>query len=485
MRTSPNWTPCANPSISDPPLNVIRLLNHTAELTRDFRHNNPPADRAAGEFFRTRRYLGSHERQFVGDAFFTLLRHLRRIDRAILIALENYPVDKDVSRATAFPCDHPPNDRVWANPGNAPREWTKFDNWLELVRAALAAEEFRPGTLREASNGLAETWWGAYPVYDAEWMRGTLAKAAQTSRRLRDEPKSAEPAVKHSIADWMWGLMGYGLRVGEMEQLAGALNHPAPVCVRPNLLATTADELQEALEAKGLFERRGEIVTDCLVLKRRARTGDLPGEREGAAEYQDESSQFAATLVAAEPGQVVIDACAGAGGKALQIAALNRNQARILAHEPVERRRKALVERATGAGARIEILERRQDAPMADWVVVDVPCTGSGVIRRSPDRKWRCTRGELERRVQTQRRILAEWSEKVRAGGMLAYMTCSLFADENSAIVDHFLDTHKDFARSPLPDVIRRDMRTREGDAQLLPHRHGTDGFFVSLLRRS
>jgi 16S rRNA (cytosine967-C5)-methyltransferase len=202
----------------------------------------------------------------------------------------------------------------------------------------------------------------------------------------------------------------------------------------------------------------------------------------GQVEVQDLGSQLVLESVGPQPGGRWLDACAGAGGKSLQLARLLGADGSVEAHDI---RRAALAElqsRAARAGARNVRTISQPSVGDYDGVLVDAPCSGSGTWRRAPHLKWATTPGIVAHRAALQQELLASFAGGVRPGGLLVYATCSLCQQENAAIVTAFLATHPDFSSAPLA----RTFGFEPGPAGLtiLPARHDTDGFFVSALRR-
>jgi 16S rRNA (cytosine967-C5)-methyltransferase len=221
----------------------------------------------------------------------------------------------------------------------------------------------------------------------------------------------------------------------------------------------------------------------------------------GLVEVQDEGSQLAAMLAAPTPGDTVIDLCAGGGGKTLALAALTQNRGRIIATDADIRRLAPIHARlARAAATNVEVRTPRGAAPVlddlaaaADLVLIDAPCTGIGAWRRNPDAKWRVRPGALEQRIREQDEVLARAAPLVRAGGRIAYITCSLLPEENGERVRAFMAAHPEFAVLPVGDVVRAlpdpvtfqsaALATPEG-LMMTPRRTGTDGFFVAIMAR-
>lgn len=223
---------------------------------------------------------------------------------------------------------------------------------------------------------------------------------------------------------------------------------------------------------------------------------------DGWYEIQDEGSQLASLLSGARPGETVIDLCAGGGGKTLSLAAMMRNEGRLVASDDDPRRLAPIHERLRRAGAQAEIRTPRTGRAradvlgdldgQADRVLVDAPCTGSGTWRRNPDAKWRLRPNALTLRVADQATVLDRAARLVRPGGRITYITCSLLPEENDAAVAGLLGrTGEDFSVVPARDGVEAlspalapALRFTEHGLQMSPARTGTDGFFVANLRR-
>ncbi|ATQ70048.1 MULTISPECIES: RsmB/NOP family class I SAM-dependent RNA methyltransferase [Methylosinus] len=225
-----------------------------------------------------------------------------------------------------------------------------------------------------------------------------------------------------------------------------------------------------------------------------------PAFVKGHVEPQDEGSQLAALLCAAEPGEQVLDYCAGGGGKTLALAGQMHNRGQIYAFDDDGRRLTPIYPRLERAGARnVQVRAPRGGADMladlearCDLVLIDAPCTGTGTWRRHPDAKWRLAPGALAARLEEQRELLAKAPLYVRPGGRLVYVTCSLLRDENEAQIAAFLAEHSGFAAVPaeeaaaaaqLPELARFASSLGLG-LRLTPRVSGTDGFFVCVMRR-
>jgi 16S rRNA (cytosine967-C5)-methyltransferase len=226
-----------------------------------------------------------------------------------------------------------------------------------------------------------------------------------------------------------------------------------------------------------------------------------PAFLKGLVEVQDEGSQLAALFAGAKPGEQVLDLCAGAGGKTLALAAMMANKGQIFATDDDKRRLAPIHDRLKRSGARnvqvrtpksiggeIDDLTGRMDL-----VVIDAPCTGTGAWRRNPDAKWRMRPGALEQRLNDQAEVLDRAVPMLKAGGRIAYITCSVLAEENGGQVRAFLARHPGFTVAPPADVMAalgeraflfgKAVRTTPEGLLMTPRTTDTDGFFVSILR--
>jgi 16S rRNA (cytosine967-C5)-methyltransferase len=282
----------------------------------------------------------------------------------------------------------------------------------------------------------------------------------------------------------------------ERAEEGAALSTRAPLDLRVNLLKAEREEDLPKLAPVGLRIRLSADAKNPAIHAE-------PVFRKGEIEVQDEGSQLAALLAGARPGEQVIDLCAGAGGKTLALAATMENRGQIYATDIDKRQLAPIHERIARASARnIQVRTPRGEADVvadlagrADLVLIDAPCTGTGTWRRNPDAKWRVRPGALAERVKQQAALLDRAATLVKAGGRIAYVTCSVLEDENGDQVRAFLARTAGFTLEN-PGEVARPLGERAYlfnravlicDAGLLmtPRRTGTDGFFVSLLRRT
>lgn len=260
-----------------------------------------------------------------------------------------------------------------------------------------------------------------------------------------------------------------------------ALLDRAPLDVRVNTLKTTRHEIDLPFAAEPTAAEQG------LRLQQGAAVEASEAYRDGLVEVQDTGSQFACQSVGAQPGELVIDLCAGAGGKSLHLAAMMDNSGRLIAADTDRRRLANLPPRISRSGARViesvllnpgqELEALAEFAGKADRVLVDAPCSGTGTWRRKPEARWRLTPERLEAFAKTQDALLDIAARLVRPGGAVHFVTCSLLDEEGADRAAAFLKRHKGWRALPI-DLPAGSARGH--GLRLTPHHDGTDGFFIA-----
>lgn len=325
----------------------------------------------------------------------------------------------------------------------------------------------------------------------------TETEMAALSRVMREDLPAH---VVGDIPEWLLPSfeMLFGARAAEE---GAALARRAPIDLRANTLKTTRDEVLDLL--KRFQAEAGPLSPHAVRIpppghdKRNANVEAEPAHGRGLYEIQDVGSQVAALMTGAKPGETVADICAGAGGKTLALAAMMNNEGHISAYDSDRHRLRPIFERLQRAGAaNVEVIaaedSRKLTSQLYDCVVIDAPCSGSGSWRRKPDAKWRLTPKQLQQRLKEQYQVLEQGAALVKPGGRLAYITCSLLPEENARQIDDFLSRHPDYGIIPYREQWRATMggdapRSAGGSATTLllsPAQHGTDGFFIAVLRK-
>lgn len=422
-------------------------LSAAIEVLEDIERRHRPAADALKDWGLSHRFAGSGDRAGIGNIVYDALRHRRSAA---------WLMQGDDARALAL------GALVTMAPSTP-----------EALAAELAADNFAPQDIDTAA----------------------IERAAATSRveapaGIRaDCPQWCEPLLEETFGD-------------DWVDEAAALAARPPLDLRVNTLKADAGKVAAALSRSDAqscaIAPHGLRIAATRGFGRHPNVQAEPAFQKGWFEVQDEGSQVVAALAGAAPGIQVLDFCAGAGGKTLAMSAAMDNRGQIFAHDADRQRLAPTFERLKRAGCRnvqvvadVEGLEPLSD--QMDLVLVDAPCTGSGTWRRRPDAKWRLTERQLAVRQGEQDAILEAAARFVRPGGRLAYVTCSVFCQENAARVAAFRARQPEFApidhhalwQGFAPAGAPTPRFDAEGGLSLSPARTGTDGFYICVLEKT
>jgi len=401
--------------------------------------------------FRRERSLGARDRRFVSEVLYGLIKHVRRIDAALAAGgLRSHSIAPDRERLLAY-------------------LMLEYGVSVDVV-----------------GHKASRVNWSA------------VASIDDKLRQIRNPVERI--GTLRSFPDWLMARLVAQLGADEADALAQALNRRAPMTVRVNSLLGSRDELVEALASEGIESHAGRFAPLAVQVDTRTNLFGLDAFKRGLFEAQDEGSQLIADLVAPPPKGILVDACAGAGGKTLALAAALANKGRVVACDvsaPKLKELKRRSRRATVSNLQVVTLDRDTELPGAvtalqkriDRVLVDAPCTGIGSLRRNPEARWRLTEADADRMPELQRGICERFLAAVGPGGRLIYATCTVLRDENEAVVEALLDAHPDLELMPAKAVWGKERATPISDPSgtflsVAPHTHGTDGFFAAVLRR-
>ncbi|HVQ10326.1 MAG TPA: RsmB/NOP family class I SAM-dependent RNA methyltransferase, partial [Methyloceanibacter sp.] len=380
-----------------------------------------------------------------------------------------------------------------------------FDSLRKRASSAFAMGDDSPRAL--VLRTLVSSWGLTPEAVAALANGGRFAPPPLTPAEIeglkREVPKDAPVSIQGDFPTWLDPLFERAFGVHAAEEGA-ALAARAPVDLRVNTLKTTREKVLHAL-------RRFEAAAtphSPLGIRIAAGTGPSrsphveaePGHGKGWYEVQDEGSQVATLLAGPKPKEQILDLCAGAGGKTLGLAATMGNTGQLYAYDADRMRLRPIFERLKRAGVRnAQVLDPGDAQALAglegkmDCVIVDAPCTGSGVWRRRPDAKWRLSPQMLEARLAEQTAVLDQAAPLVKPGGRLAYVTCSVLPSENRDQVEAFLSRFPQYSILPWPSLWEASPlsaappQSADGSGQTLlmtPRTFGTDGFFVAVLER-
>ncbi len=413
-------------------------LDVAAEALREVLKFQAPADATVAQFYRQNRALGPKDRQQLTQTIYEVLRRKPQWQHLAL-----------------------------GGPGALERR---------LILLAWQGERQR------VESGLG--------AEEREW----LARAQQV-----DLSSLAEP-LRHNLPMWLAQPLKTEVPDGGFWALVEALNQPASLDLRVNVLKAKRPDMLKQLAEAGVNAQATPFSPWGLRVQGKPNLQKVPLLTSGQLEVQDEGSQLLALLTGAGRGELVVDFCAGAGGKTLALGAMMRNTGRLYAFDVAAHRLESLKPRLQRSGlsnAYLSAIAHENDerllrlAGKADRVLVDAPCSGTGTLRRSPDLKWRQSAQGIEALCVQQQAILRSAARLLRSGGRLVYATCSLLQAENEAVAAQFdKDQASAFIRVPADEILDGLVPnpavspTSGGNLRLWPHLHATDGFFAAVWRR-
>ena len=457
------------------PARLRTLLDQAAELARLLLKSSQPPRELVSRTLHGRKRLTADERQFISSAAHHALR-CWRFSRHCALDLDG---DVDL-RPTETECRTVTAAAVLLADAELLPDPTLTD-----IRGIAAP------TLTEAASLLLRD----SAAIDPELLRTRALDLARRAELLRANPPSdgdeesarQTAALRASLPGWIvrsWRDQPDPLSFAAILDIGMALCAPPPLTVRVNRLRSDPAGLMAAFAGAGIDARRHTLLGDALVLTERIQLIDTPWYHDGLFEVQDAGSQLIALACRAVEGTSVLDACAGGGGKTMQLADLLRDRASITACDIERPKLRGLEQRAARLGlqgVRTQHVPATGenlpgiDAQAYDTVLVDAPCSGFGTVRRNPAHKWRLAERTVTRLAERQEAILTRYAQAVRPGGTLVYATCSLLPQENANVVSRFLEKNPSFHPDPLPIA--------EGDQHMLlirPDQYDSDGFFVA-----
>ena len=411
-----------------------KLLDSATDALGQVLKFEHPADAVLSNYFKQHHALGQSDRAFVAEAVFGVLRHKRVLDHLT-----------------------------------------------------------ESGTAR----GLLLGWLARYSGSSVRDLAPLVKPAeADTMAQLEAAEIGNLPLpVRAELPDWVCERLSTRLSDTELLALGAALQQSAPLDLRVNTVISDRSSALRALGASGIQAKATPYSPIGVRLAGKPAINREPLFAKGAVEVQDEGSQLVAYLMAPRRHDLVVDFCAGAGGKSLMLGAMMSSQGRVYAFDVSPGRLSRLKPRLKRSGLsnlHPHLLRNEHDpkvkrlAGKIDRVLVDAPCSGLGTLRRNPDLKWRQTPESVAEMRVKQAAILGVASTLVKPGGRLVYATCSLLAEENEEIVASFLATHPEFVPLNCELLLRQhDIEIKTGEQmRLWPHIHGTDGFFAAALER-
>lgn len=432
-------------------MSPVSLIGHCRELLELIvEAPSRPADQTISRFFRDRRYLGARDRGFISDTVYSTLRGVLRVRALCADLLERKSPDREAR--------------------------------IQLAAELLSVEnEKHQPSISDIRDGARITNEQTIEI------KQRLAVAEEIIKAMEEPERSA---TEFGLPIWFASRMLVQFGEEEGRKVMSSLNQQAPITLRCNRLKGSRDELRGLLVQRGISSALGVYSPDALVLERRMNANAIPEFKEGWFELQDEGSQMLSVLLDPRPNWQVFDACAGAGGKTLHLAAIMKGRGSVVAHDVHNRRleeirprlRRNNTQNVRVMDHRAFLFQREELRGRFNAVVIDAPCSGTGTLRRNPGARLMLEESMVARVTRLQAEILDEYSELVQPNGLLMYATCSLLREENEAQVHAFLERRNGWVIQAIN--APEEMVDADGYFHTFPHRHGTDGFFAAVLRR-
>lgn len=483
------------------------LIKHSASLYKIIVKSPQPSDKIASEYFRSKKYLGSKDRKIISElVFFTLRNKLLCEHSYAVFPVELAKMSKNV--LSEFP-DLP--TIIFSLLLNQTILDQKIDFFSLFPESLFDSSIDFTSNIQTSIINLFDTTQDV----SKNWIDQLNNLIIVINNSFNDLSPNLPDYTKifieylqkyKSFPEWIINnlLISSKFSYKDVFELATAYLSPADVCIRFNNNLLSQSDTINGLADEGIDTTKGIISPVCLRLTRRAQLAESIYFKNGSIEVQDEGSQLISYALGVEPKDKVLDACAGAGGKSLHIAAIQNNQGTIVSSDTEFMRIKELAKRSQRAGldsihtfilqknifkplnnSKVRVLENSFDA-----VLVDAPCSGMGTLRRDPMKKYRTTERLVSKLAVKQFEILEYYSKYVKSGGVLVYATCSILAMENDDVVTKFLDNNSEFVPDALKNVFEKydiNIPFLENDdykLTLYPHLYKTDGFFMARLRK-
>ncbi len=499
-------------------MNLIGLIDTTAQTLAVVRKNSQPSDKIAANFLKQKRSLGSNDRRFVLDLLFFILRNhslfeylteevskselylkipldlsknengkAKTLDSlTILIAiavvlnsnhfknelnLEIYVNKKEISGYDSF-------DKLFSQNLTTYSNWTELEilNWIDYLINLL--ELIFNSSNNEINN---------FNNYETSNLKYSY--------------------IRYSIPEWIVKelLINTSLDINNIFKLAQSFTKSAPITLRINDRQLNMQQIIEELNNGDISLTKGTLSPLAYHLSKRIYLSEHPLYKAGAIEIQDEASQLVSFSIAPEKSWNVLDACAGAGGKSLHLAYLQNDEGNIVALDNEFARLKEIPKRAQNGGFRsinTYLVNKNNEPQIKDGnikffnkrsfnaILIDAPCSGMGTLRREPLKKFRTTSRLVEKLSGLQFNILNHYSQYLKIGGVLVYATCSIMPQENDLVVARFLEENPDFAPDPLTPAFGKygitipDLNPEDFKYTFYTHLYGTDGFFVARMKK-
>lgn len=417
------------------------MIQHVQKLLEQLLKFEHPTDQILSKYYKEHRQLGARDRATISDTVYSVIRELMRFKNIIkhTPGLNEMPLERKLAILA----------------------WAGDNAWLEKK---LSTDELN-------------------------WLKGAQQR----------EENTIPFSERYSLPEWLLHAVEAQIGASQIEAFARSMLQTASLDLRVNTLKDKREQVRAELLMTGVHTDYTPYAPNGLRLLEKSSLLQQPLYQQGVVEIQDEGSQLLACLVGAKRNEIIIDYCAGAGGKTLALGASMRNTGRLYAWDISAHRLDAIKPRLQRSGltnVHTAAITNAQDERVrrfygkADRVLVDAPCSGLGTLRRSPELKWRITKKDVVALAQAQLTILAQASNLVKVGGLLVYATCSVLQEENEVIARQFTQMYTQFKPLNVLKLLEKQKINESASLvqndylRLWPHLHKTDGFFAAVWER-
>ncbi len=485
-------------------MNLSSLIKHTAHLLRIVNKSNKPADSIIHNYFREKRYIGSKERRFISELVFTTLRYLRLIQylsHQVLFGEKSKQIIKEQEKVLSY---YVIISLILSDLISPETDSFKFSLLYEKIQK----------NLNDFQNELSGVLSNIFTDLNGVNLRNIIKIELQNLYEIAvnivtsvSKPSDRDFEIlsyRYSIPAFILksfyqnGIHKENLQL--ISETAESLMMPAKLKLRVNNLKSDRIEILKSLLNQGIEAELTIFSPDGIIINQRLNLYELNEFKSGLIEIQDEGSQLISFCLSPAENSTILDACAGAGGKSLHMAAITKNNAKILSLDINSQKLNELNKRAKRANAicietmqqkSFEKMQNSKNKMLFEYVLIDAPCSGLGTIKRSPWLKYHITPKSIQNRQKRQLEILGYYSQFVKPGGILLYSTCSLMPEENEIVIEKFLNKYPEFSPDPVyPQLLKYGIKIpyiNKNDfmMSILPSVLNCDGFFVARIRKN
>lgn len=501
-------------------MKISTLLKHSSELLQIILKSQQPADLIASKYFRAKKYIGSKERKFISELVFSSIRIKILIE--FLIIRNPLCCSPKLTKKTD-------NKKNISPSGDAHFLCLIFStlffahNFIEIklfspkkiIKKILCQENFDLNNiLFEAMSFLLNESIESMQNF-ADSLSNSFAALNEEAKNIKNKYKNSFEAIeqkdietlcyRYSFPLFLFKKMFFSnfnkLSISEAADLAESLMQSAPLTIRVNTIYSTTNKVLSYFQNLNIECEKSRLSPDGITINKRLFLDSNDLYKNGTIEVQDDASQLVAFAFEANKHKTILDACAGAGGKSLHLAAINQDKLNIVSSDIEFNKLQELKKRAKRAGLnsiKTQLLKRKDISKSNfnpygktfDAILIDAPCSGTGTVRRSPMLKYLLDEKQLSKRTKAQFEIISYYSKFLKINGILVYSTCSILPQENEEIISKFLAANPHFAPDPIKPIFEGNnvfidsLAENDYFVTLLPSKYNCDGFFIARLKK-